>query len=168
MTHFTVYRRFSVWLAAGVIVVAAGCTPWATYPPTAQVLSVHNPVLYPLPLLMGQAPAYLHELSGIPQRLVINLPAGTTVSVHDSVQNAVSGIQFMTSAEQKAYHVKEIRIRGHQAEVDVIEPAPSGGYQLTTVSHTFGFEHGWTATGVRTWNLDIDLPVPTLTQVDAF
>jgi hypothetical protein len=148
-------------------VLLGGCTMWATYPPIQGAAGIDDPKLSPIPDLMADAIWYAYDEDGQPAPLVFNLPEGTPAAVFDMVTARLpEGSYAMTSPDQRAYHVYEVRVRSFDAQVDVIDTEPGGSPALTTFSFQRALD-GNTVTAVRHWRVRVDVPAPTYYDPEA-
>jgi hypothetical protein len=135
-----------------------GCTPWATYPPIEGAVDISNPALAPIPELMADAVRYVHTLDGGEGEIVLNLPEGTSAKVYDAVIERLGNARPMRPGDTQAYHVEAVRVRGLDAEVDVIHPAAGGVPELMTVYFNQSLMEGWRVKWHRRWRLRIEAP----------
>lgn len=88
--------------------------------------------------------------------IAVKLPEGATLLTHADVArrigpDAISPYEEGVEASS-VVEVREIRIRGNNAEVDVLAPGPQGLDQLTSVRLSWApFAGGWQADNMRTW-----------------
>ena len=146
-------------LAAATLLATAGCTPWATYPRVKGMTEIGTPSTEPVPTLMARAISYIKENECAGAQFAVNLPPGVPVKVYNKVFDDLGYTQPMTSAGEPAYHVIEVRLRGMNAEVDVIYPF-EGEYALSTVKFHNSVVPGWNVVDTRRWNIKITVPEP--------
>ena len=121
MRHF----RHGCLVLALAVVVLEGCSPWATYPPveTRAAQALASPTFEPVPTLMAMAIEYTlaEYLPG--KDLPINLPQGADRRVYDAVFARLKGEPLqrpMMQIGEPAIHVKEVRTRAFDVQVDVV------------------------------------------------
>jgi len=147
-------------LPAVLLVLIAGCTPYGTYPPIEGATSLNDPKLAPIPGLMAEALWYAYEHDRPNAPLVFNLPPGTPASVYDKVTTKL-GVECyaMSQPGEPAYHVVEVRVRGTDAQVDVVQRGPDGRPQLMTVYFQQKID-GIKVTSARRWRIHVVEPLP--------
>ncbi len=145
-----------LWAAlAGV----AGCTPWATYPRVKGMTEIGSAATEPVPTLMARAIMYIKENECEGAQFAINLPPGVQADVYEKVFEDIGYSRPMTSSADLAYHVIEVRLRGLNAEVDVIYPE-NGDHALMTVKFRNSVVPGWNVVDTRKWNIRFTVPEP--------
>jgi hypothetical protein len=147
-----------------IVCVGMGCSPIATFPPieTEAATKFADATRKPVPRIMTTIILYAHEHYGWMDDVVFNLPEGVGYEAYTMVNDMLVGATPMTSADQPAYHIVELRVRGFNAEADVVFPTKSGDYQMATVRlHTSAFDP-WKVTHDRVWAIPIhETPAPT-------
>ena len=110
---------------------AMSCSPIATFPPieTEAATKFGNAARKPVPRVMATVIKYAHEHYGWTDDVVFNLPEGVGQEAYALVNAMLSNATPMTSNDQSAYHIIELRVRGFNAEADVVFPARSGDYR---------------------------------------
>ena len=146
-----------------VIVVATGCSPWATYPPVeikpAKQLTRES--WEPVPTVMAVAVQYARDTYTKDQDLAINLPEGTPALVYDKVIAKVGEGRPLRNAGEPAIHIKEVRTRGFDAQVDLVYARPDGMHQLVTLTLNRTVFQSWRVVNARPWQLrDFTPPAP--------
>ncbi len=144
------------------ILVLVGCTPVATYPPveTDAALSFANSSNEPVPTILADVIQYAHEHYGGMEVVVFNLPEGVNNETYHLVSEKLNGAVPMTSSNQIAYHVIELRVRGFDADADIIFPSASGGYELATIHLDSSLFDSWAVTRDRVWLIPTNNPPP--------
>ena len=130
-----------------------GCANISTYPPVENAVVLSNPTSTsePVPTIITEVLFYAHEHFGGMEIVVFNLPKGVENETYVMVASRLGGGIPMTSNEQVAYHITELRVRGLSADADIVFPATSGGYEEATIhleSSPFG---NWGVTDERVW-----------------
>jgi hypothetical protein len=94
--------------------------------------------------------------------LPINLPEGANWEVYHRVFDKLAhGGRPMTVKGEAAIHVKEVRSRAFDAQVDVIYPRGDGLNQLATITMQSELLKDWRVTGARPWQIrDVQTPEP--------
>lgn len=148
-------------LAAIVFLAAlpAACTAMSTYPPV-DGKTVSTPNVSPGPEVMAGALKEAHRLTAPGTPMVFNLPAG----LNEHTWNRVAFLlphdaRAMEQGDENVYSVKQLRIQGGTAEVDVIYPE-RGVYQLMTVKFNGGPLAGWSVAWAYRWMVPAEKPVP--------
>ena len=146
-----------------IVCAALGCSPIATFPPieTEAATKFANATRKPVPKIMAVIIEYAHNNYGWMDTVVFNLPEGVGYEAYTLVNEKLDGATPMTSDDQPAYHIVELRVRGFNAEADIVFPTRSGDYQMATLRiHTDPF--GTKVTSDRVWAIPIhDSPAPT-------
>jgi len=156
-------------IAAGALGLAtlSGCTPWATYPHVKGMTEIGSPATEPVPTLMARAITYVRETrcGGAPH--AINLPPGVPAKVYTDVIKKAGFGEPMSSPDQLAYSVTEVRLRGLNAEVDVVYPDPTRNeYRLMTIKYRNSVMPGWNVVDTRIWNIHVETPAPHFVPVN--
>ena len=110
------------------LLVTVGCTPVATYPPVENkvALSFSNSANEPVPTIMADVISYAHNRFGGIDDIVFNLPEGIDKETYLIVAEKLGGATPMTSPNEIAYHIIELRVRGFHADADVVFPSTGG------------------------------------------
>jgi hypothetical protein len=145
--------------ATALLAPLPGCTPWATYPRVKGMTELGSPATEPVPTLMARAVGYIKENKCEGAQYAVNLPPGVPAKVYDKVFADIGYSRPMTSEGDLAYHVTEVRLRGLNAEVDVIYPF-DGEHELTTIKFRNSVMPGWNVVDARTWNIYFTVPGP--------
>jgi hypothetical protein len=168
-------------LAVLVVCAAAlsGCVSWASYPAAPGETAIKDPNNPAVEELMMTGMRWVvqkyppvdasgaHVGGG---KLALNLPFGIKPKVYRRVAEAAGGgAEPLTQANQSLpiYHVKEIRIRGDEAQLIAIVPAatlgasPTGGpvYQEVKLGFTGGLGP-WRVVSFREWGAGGEPPEP--------
>jgi len=143
-----------------VVVVLAGCAPFATYPPVEGSIAINNPTFEPVPSIMADAIRAVHERYGEGHDdYAINLPEGAPEKAYRYVLHKLGEAKPQESADEWAYHLTAIRSRGLNAEADVIVPrdgAPPVMVTLRMRKHLTNYA----IESVKQWNYPVELPPP--------
>ena len=148
-------------LAACILlaVLPAACTAMSTYPPVAG-RPVSTPSVSPGPEVMAGAIKEAHRLTAPNTDIVFNLPAGLPENTWNRVAYLLpESARAMEPGDESVYSVKQIRIQGGTAEVDVVYP-DSGVYQLMTVKFNGGPLAGWSVAWAYRWMIPSEKPTP--------
>lgn len=171
--HGCALTGMALILAAGI----AGCSPWATYPEMESGRNVSlGPAARPVPQLIAAAIETVHEAaqpdpdraerlgtqdwSGYDDSFAINLPPGTPAETYEKVFELMGGGRPMLVVGEPAYHIHEIRVRGLNAEVDLIAPRADGFYDFSTIYFQNDFPNGYRSTATRRWHMSVEPPAP--------
>lgn len=166
--------------ALGMALVAlAGCVNWASYPAAPGEVALKDPNRPMLEELMMTGMKWVvtkyppvdasgkHVGNG---RIAFNLPVGVRPQVYRRVCEAAGGgAEPLTEANNTlpTYHIREFRIRGDQAQMNVVIPAsslgasPQGGPIYQEIK--LGFDGGlqpWKVTSFREWGPGAEAPAP--------
>jgi hypothetical protein len=105
--------------------------------------------------VMGEAIRYSLEVEPINGPFVISLPEGTEAETAQEILAIVGGEATLSPAdadspEMPQVKVRQVRVRGSDATVDLVRPQRLGR-NLNTVSLTYEFGHGWGGVDQRAW-----------------
>ncbi|MGA1266513.1 MAG: hypothetical protein ACO32J_04975 [Phycisphaerales bacterium] len=144
-------------IATSVLVLSlAACASMATYPPVdgKPTMSGSTP---PLPQIMASSLRYAHQRGNPGAPLVFNLPPDTIRAAWADVERRLGdGARPMAEGDKDAFTVKQVRLNGGKAEVDVVYPTPEGVYQMLTV-HLEGHYGGeYRPVFVQRWLVPVD------------
>ena len=118
-----------------LFVCVIGCSPVATYPPieTEEIQKLTKSAHKPVSTILVKTLEYMHSHFGGMDEVVFNLPVGMGVKTYAVVSEKVGDAEPMSYAGQPAYHIIELRVRGLEADADVLFPSASGGYKMVTL-----------------------------------
>lgn len=153
------FRFVAALLITGSLVA---CTPMATYPRVEGAKEFSGPMYEPVPGLMTASIRWAHATYGGDRAYAINLPEGSPSRLYDVVIRRLGAGKPQHSPDEWTYHIKQVRGRGMNGEVDLLVPKPSGGYEFLTV-HLRGAIDGWSVTSTRTWRIPFEVPAPNWT-----
>ena len=146
-----------------LVVLIAGCTPVATYPPveTDLALTFSNSSNEPVPTIISESLKYAHEHFGGMDTIVFNLPDGVSDETYRIVSDKLGGAVPMKNSEQVSFHIIELRKRPFKAEVDIVFPSSSGNYEQATIYLASSLIEPWSVTRDRVWLVPVSkLPAP--------
>lgn len=166
------HRAAACSAVIATLITITGCAPWASYPPVETTASLARPSFEPFPTLMGRAAAYGHDTWGtIDEGIVFNLPPDTPASVYETVTKRINyaysgkpnapSVRPMQEGDPQAYHITSVRVRGTDAEVDLIYPRADGIPELVTIQFSKRFAGGYDVERIRPWRIRIDAPMAT-------
>ena len=146
------------------LLVVVGCTPVATYPPVENKAALSfssNSANEPVPTIMANVISYAHShFSGVGD-IVFSLPEGVDKETYLIVAEKLGGATPMTSPNEIAYHITELRVRGFHADADIVFPSTDGGYGVATVHLSSSLVNSWTVTRDRVWLIPTkEVPAP--------
>jgi hypothetical protein len=157
-------RQLSIIGLLLALTALAGCTAWATYPSIEGATSIDDPQFAPIPELMADAIAYGAERypmdRGENDPLVFNLPPDTPPRVYEKVAGRLGNARPMTDEDAFAYHVKTVRVRTVEGQVDLICPRPDGHHELMEISFKQRLGKGYDVASARLWRVHVDVPEP--------
>jgi hypothetical protein len=139
--------------AAGLMILLNACAPQATYPPVETTAKLARPTFEPVPTVLAVAIRYVQENCTKDMDLAINLPEGVPAEAYDMVFEKLGGGRPMTMTGEAAIHVKEVRTRNFNAQVDVIYPRPEGFNQLATITMKRTILENYRVERIRPWQL---------------
>jgi hypothetical protein len=140
-------------------VVPAACTAMSTYPPVDGKV-INTPSVSPGPEVMAGAIKEAHRLTAPGTDIIFNLPAGLPENTWNRVAFLLpESARAMEPGDEGVYSIKQLRIQGGTAEVDVLYP-DRGVYQLMTVKFNGGPLAPWTIAWTYRWMIPAEKPVP--------
>jgi hypothetical protein len=139
-------------LLCGTILFAlSACAATATYPPTAGRATVTGNTP-PLPQIMASALRYAQQRGNPNAAMVFNLPPDTLWTAWEDVNKRLGdGARPMNEGDKEAFSVRQVRLNGGKAEVDVVYPSPEGVYQIMTVHLEGAFGADYRPMFVQKW-----------------
>lgn len=158
-------HRFVVLLIGLFTAISlSGCATWVNIPPHAGDAAIHDPNEETVRHV--EAAALRAALADKPadQDVQIVLPPGTLPLTYDTILPRISPSAMWSSRGisegMTVVEVKEIRIRGSQAAVDVIRPwdykVPESGRQLMTVDLGWDPVSKWQVKRVVSWHTSVE------------
>ena len=139
----------------------SGCTSWSTYPPVEITGRLTNPSFEPMPTLMTESIRFARSHYGKGEEdFAINLPEGVPHEIYTRVIRKLGGGHPQTDPAELTYHILELRIRGIEAEVDLVYPRSGSIYELVTISFSRRLVEGWVVLSSRLWRIHVDRPDP--------
>ena len=148
-------------LAACILlaVLPAACTAMSTYPPV-DGKPVSTPNVSPGPEVMAGAIREAARQVAPGKPIVFNLPAGLAEHTWNRVAFLLPDTaRAMEPEDEEVFSVKQLRISGGTAEVDVVY-RDRGVYQLMTVKLNGGPLAGWSVAWAYRWLLPEQKPTP--------
>jgi hypothetical protein len=138
-------------LRSTIALLLAGCAATATYPPTAGRATVTGNTP-PLPQVMASSLRYAQQRGNPNMPIVFNLPPMTLQSAWDDVGKRLGdGCRPMAADDKDAFTVRQVRVNGGKAEVDIVYPSPEGVFQIMTVHLEGGFGSDYRPMFVQRW-----------------
>lgn len=115
--------------------VAAGCSVPRSFPSASgnNGLSADGP---PLPQVITSAVKYAHQQIAPASPLVVNLPAEVNTAAWAAYERMYAPGKSMCPGDTGVWTVRQARIDGSIAQVDIEYPTRDGFYQLVTVHMT--------------------------------
>jgi hypothetical protein len=161
MPNPTLDRIGCVRAAAALALVAslAACSAPRTWPSLAadQDLSADTP---PLPQVVTDALAWAHDQVDAAAPKVFNLPAEINLAAWPTFERGLPGWKPMCPGDVGVWTVRQVRIDGGIAQVDIEYPSRDGFYQTLTV-HMLGGSAGlgYKPDYLQYWKLPVKDPV---------
>lgn len=158
----TVARVVRIAFFLAVCGAIGGCQQWSTYPPIEMPITarMQRPAAEPVPNIIAISIQYAEDRLGVEKGLPINLPEGVPASVYEKVFAHLGGGRPMTQPGERAIHIKEVRTRGMDAQVDMLYPRSDGLYQFATLTLGHYVFEKWQVRSVRKWGVPAVPPVP--------
>lgn len=144
-----------VMIAALALVVPACSSPYVNIPAQSGDVASANPNTQAVREVQIQALATVIERENLPGPVRIELPRGSDGLTYAAVASRL-GEAVVTPADDDVEAatvlvVEQIRIRGWDAQVDVLKPATGNVQQVVTVYLRNAPTAGWTVERTRTW-----------------
>jgi len=163
----TTHKRWTDLAAALVILALSGCSTYVNIPPQTGDVAQHNPntdTVEEISIIAARAVLADNPIKG-PFRVV--LPKGTLQETYERAVPRISADAVGSAATTQPFEqagpvidVRQIRIRGWRASVDVIRPIspanPDAGQQVVTVDLKHDVIAGWGVESMRTWRTSVD------------
>ena len=151
--------RALMWVPLAAGLCAAGCAApsYTNIPPLPGDTALHTPNDWNVLRVEQAALAHVLEKRPPAGRYAITLPQGTSSrSTNWMIHHLPPGGETDDAAGPiPVYEVAQVQIRGLDARVDIVRPAPSGGEQLVSVFLDTDIQ-GWYATRDREWHMAVD------------
>lgn len=114
----------------------------------------------PLPQVVSSALTYAHDEIAKGSPLVYNLPAEINPAAFPAFERRIPGGKPMCPGDTGVWTVRQVRISGSKAQVDVEYPSRDGFYQTVTV-HLQGATGGidYRPSYLQYWKLPVKDPV---------
>lgn len=139
-------RRVFATLAFSSLAVAAGCASWANFPPVPGDTAFHSLASPAMEDVMVEGlrwtitryPPIGDALDFTPgpaeePRIAINLPKGVKAAFYQYASKDIGGPRRLvtplasTTRDIPIYHVRSLRIRGDEAQINIVRPATELG-----------------------------------------
>lgn len=145
-----------------------GCVGYNTWPPQEGVSGLSAPNVRPNDQVILASLQYVVErYPADSDEYAVNLPEGISPSLYRWIVDRVGeGAQPLTRENEHLpiYHVKQIKVRGREAEVLVLRPVTEAGlgpdgepaYQPITVSLSGRIASGWRIVNRREWIVGLE------------
>jgi hypothetical protein len=143
-----------------------GCNPYSYVNVPAQKGDVarHDPNSKPVRQVAAAAMKAVLANHDIPRPVLVVMPAGSSeLSAADVARRLGDGAVSAADTDvtpAATIHARQVRIRGMEAEVDVIFPGIGGVPQLVTVYESWAPFNDWGADRMRTWRSDENVADP--------
>ncbi len=144
---------WSILLAISVV----GCSPYAyvNIPPQTGDVARHSPNSSLVRQVYAAALGAVLADRPLPAPVAIELPDGADVETHADVAERIGSPAVSpyndSVTPMSTVRVQQVRVRGAEAQVDVVRPGLGGRDQLVTVYLTWAPFSDWTAQRVREW-----------------
>jgi hypothetical protein len=152
-------RLASLALAAAASMFVVGCSAPRTWPSAggASVISADTP---PLPQVVIASIKYAHEQIAKDSPLVYNLPSDMNVPAFSTYERGLAPGKPMCPGDTNVWTVRQARIDGSKAQVDIEYPTPEGIYQTVTV-HLAGATAGigYKPDYLQVWKVPVKAPM---------
>ena len=143
--------------------IPCGCVSYVNIPRQVGDFAIHDPNLRSVRQVEAKAIQTVLAEQPVETQVQIILPKGTKPACYDALvkQLGANTTWFDMGPQPGALviQVRQVRIRGWRAEVDLIRPShfqmPPGPHQLTTVSLKWDPGAGWQSQHVQLWSIGV-------------
>jgi len=154
--------RIASWATGAALVASlAACSAPRTWPSMggAPGISTDTP---PLPQVVISAVKFAHEQIAKDSPLVYNLPSEMNVAAFSTFERGLAPGKPMCPGDTNVWTVRQARIDGSKAQVDIEYPSRDGFYQTVTV-HLGGASGGfdYKPSYLQYWKVPVKDPVCT-------
>ncbi len=158
MFAFTSMLAFAVMTAAILTSLSVGgCVAAMSYPEYPGAPKA-DPSMQPMPNLMADGLKFAHARLAPGTELIYNLPPMTPLQVWRNVGKRLDVGRPMKPGDTLEWSVKQVRLTGARAEVDVVYPT-EGMYQLATVHFVGSTAQPFLPGMLQLWLIPVDAPV---------
>ena len=152
-------RTLSIGMAAASVMLVSGCSAPRTWPSVSGSpgISADTP---PLPQVVVSALKYAHQEIAKDTPLIYNLPAEINLGAWKTFERDLAPAKAMCPGDTHVWTVRQARIDGSKAQVDVEYPSRDGFYQTVTVhmqGATGGFDYK--PAFLQYWKIPVKDPV---------
>jgi len=150
----------TLMIASATLVMAlpmAGCSAAMTYPEYPGAPKA-DPSMPPLPDLMADSITFVHGRMCAGSEVIFDLPPNTPKQVWRGVAKRIGTGRVMREGDTGVLYVRQVRLSGGRAEVDVVYPA-DGIYQLATVHFTGATGQPFYPKMLQLWLVPTDSPI---------
>jgi hypothetical protein len=158
------HRVFKAFVGVAAALALSACATWVNIPPREGDAAIHDPNEETvLGVEIAAVRAAIADKPG-DQGVQVILPPGTLPLTYDTILPRISPRAVWSSrGEQEGIpvvEVRELRIRGSEAQVDVIRPwdfnAADAGRQVATVYLSWDPVSQWQADRVVGWHISVE------------
>ena len=156
MKHGCWKNRWMMLAAAlGFAMVCSGCSPWSTYPEVEvkAATKMTKPTWEPVPSVIAAAVHYARDHFTPNEDLAVNLPESTPAEVYEKVFAKLGYGRPLLNPADRAIHIREVRTRGFDGQVDLVYARADGMNQLVTITLARSVLESWRVTDSRPWQL---------------
>ena len=145
-------------LIVPILFLLVGCTTYYNYPPQPGDLAVPNPEDGTAVDVQASAVSAAVVDRPLGARANLALPPGTGALSRAKVLAAAGDALYADQhPDAPTIEVRQVRIRGRLAEVDIVRPASVGGpLQLVTVYLNWEPIAGWQSSRLRYWRVPVE------------
>lgn len=168
MIRFPAFCAVAVLVSGGLLV---GCAaPYVNVPHQSGDIAADNPNLRTVRDVEVAALRAVYESSDLPGPILIRLPAGSDALTYVAAADAIDDEVVVTPSDESVkpastLTIDQVRVRGWDAEVDVIRPVSGSVRQLVTVYLERQPFSGWTVRRQHVWRIPVE-PAEPLAEGD--
>ncbi len=150
-------------LTVGASALMSGCLGYVNIPPQKGDIAVHNPNMVTVRHVLAEALNQMVQAYPFEGRFAVLLPEDTTSDTYEQVVPKVSKKAVWPGNPERdeipVLEVKRIRIRGQDAQVDIVRPLHGDQKdvsQVVTATLKWHPLQGWVTQRLRAWELSTD------------
>ncbi|MDA1008622.1 MAG: hypothetical protein O2800_06415 [Planctomycetota bacterium] len=149
----------SVMCATLLMPLLTGCNVYQNFP-TDDPKAFVDPYFPPMPDIMAKAIKFTHQRVAPTQPLVWNLPSGARSVVWEKVAQVLpTDARPMRKDDVDSFSIRQVRVSGAKAQVDVVYHGADGLWRLVTVYlKKVGPLQMFQPDYLQSWNIPTDAP----------
>ena len=161
MKHVT--RSLVIAFVSALAIGSVGCSTYVNIPAMPGDVAISNPDAQTVHDVIVPAMKLLMEDQKLTDKFQVVFPVKTTPAVAQKTVARISDLAVWQEAPDTSlpiYDIRQVRVRGMDAEVDVVRPVavkqPDAGRQVATVFVHWSPFDGWRGVEIRVWRMSVD------------